>query len=159
MEKVILKSMVDFVLEQDEEPILGLISHDYRKIRRYANFLNKPLNLGMFVPCDSKGNVLVEPKNTYLNDLSSEESTHRLNLLKEYQEAKDRVIFDGFEVFRSVSALISFSKVKNGLGRLDWNKEGNFMMGYTEESTIEDLYNSHYTDLELTPTAQKQLKL
>lgn len=38
-EKHMLKSMTDFVLEQDKEPILGLINYEYQKIRKYANFL------------------------------------------------------------------------------------------------------------------------
>lgn len=158
MEKLI--SMTDFVWEK-----YGIRKdiNSYAELTiKYATFLKQKLELWMFIPCkivDGVWVVLEEPKSKgdvqkFKND-SFDYNAYWDKQNKEYQEAKDRVLFEGFEVFKSVSALISFSK--NGSGRLDWNKEGCFMMGYSQESTIEDLFNSHYVDLELTPTAQKQI--
>lgn len=162
MEKLI--SMTDFVLEQSKitkPKELANFEFNVLKLKRqenYANFLKLILELWMFVPAklvNGEWIVLEEPD---LNKMyhHTRKSDYQQDL-KEYQEAKDRVLFEGFEVFKSVSALISFSLVKNGLGRFDWNKEGNFMMGYSKESTIEDLFNSHYVDLFLTESAKKQI--
>lgn len=63
------------------------------EIFSYANFLNQPLTLGMFVPCDEDGNVLEEPKGTDLNS-SFFEMQVDYNLEKKYKQAKDKVLFD-----------------------------------------------------------------
>jgi hypothetical protein len=49
--------MTDFVLEQNKEPYFYYDSL-WNKVIAYANFLKQPLTLGMFVPCDSNGNVV-----------------------------------------------------------------------------------------------------
>lgn len=93
-----LQSMTDFVLEVNkgnEEDIFI----DYSKIINYAQFLKKPLNLGMFVPCDLEGNELTYPIYTtnhsdecYCN--KCEEETRKCELQqKQYREAKERVLF------------------------------------------------------------------
>ena len=46
MEKVVLKSMVDFVLEQAKNDLTG--THSFLNCYNYANFLKQPLTLGMF---------------------------------------------------------------------------------------------------------------
>lgn len=95
-----LISMTDFVLEQDE--INGGFGQDeIDNVLEYANFLKQPLELGMFVPVDEDGNVMEEPHNfgllhTYptgdkLMDLSFE-------LALKYQKAKEKVLFEGFEI-------------------------------------------------------------
>ena len=60
MEKRKLISMVEFVKEIDHRVNTGELKEwkFVDCIRRYANFLNQPLTLGMFVPCDEDGNVL-----------------------------------------------------------------------------------------------------
>lgn len=65
-------------------------SESWKTIIRYANFLSQPLTLGMFVPCDLKGNVLHEVK-MELRD-SEQEAAHN------YLEAKKRVLFKGIGV-------------------------------------------------------------
>lgn len=126
-----------------------------RTTKNYSDLLKQPLTLGMFVPCKLVGGVwIVFEKPTLLNTKS--DAVYHFDM-KEYKKAKQKCLFEGFEVFRSVSALISFSK--NGLGRLDWNLEGSFMMGYSKESTIEDLFNSHYVELILTSTALNNIGL
>jgi DNA-directed RNA polymerase delta subunit len=55
-----LISMTDFVLEQNKEPYFYYDSL-WNKVIAYANFLKQPLTLGMFVPCDSNGNVVKKP--------------------------------------------------------------------------------------------------
>ena len=70
-----------------------------QKIVKYANFLSRPLELWMFVPCDEEGNVLEEPTDKKLNDLAGYFATHKEqeeaeDWIGQYQKAKDRVLFD-----------------------------------------------------------------
>lgn len=89
--------MVDYILEISDvnRPTeKGLL---YDEIFNYANFLNKSLELGMFIPCDLKSNILDKPDgyDNYvefgMNDLMNE------NECKKYQEAKKRVVFKNAE--------------------------------------------------------------
>ena len=80
-----LISMTDFVLEQDEKRV-GM--RDYcNLIVNYANFLKKPLELWMFIPCDKDGNVLEEPDefSSYYDDIK-------------YQETKERCLFQDHDL-------------------------------------------------------------
>jgi hypothetical protein len=93
-----------------------------KEIFEYANFLRQPLKLEMFVPCDEDGNVLEEPKNSqYPESLcnfcplekkgaygvdggymagceGSKCDSARDNYDEKYQKAKEKVVFEGFEV-------------------------------------------------------------
>ena len=81
-----LISMTDLVLQNVESKTMKL-----SKIADYANFLKKPLTLGMFVPCDDDGNVLAEPLHIELY----EGSTYDVDC-KIYEIAKSKVLFTGF---------------------------------------------------------------
>lgn len=89
--------MVEFVKEQENtlgrEESVGFLGFT-KNVINYANFLSQPLTLGMFVPCDEAGNVLDAPD---AFDIVSSE-TYRTNL---YRQAKDRVLFEGFEITRT----------------------------------------------------------
>ena len=73
-----------------------------KNISIYATFLSQPLNIGMFVPAievDGKWEVLEMPKNfeatmkgNYFTSSKSE-----LFLLQQYQQYKDKVLFEGFD--------------------------------------------------------------
>ena len=52
--------MTDFVLEQHKNPCKGDYTDLFKTVVNYAEFLKKPLKLGMFVPVDEEGNVLDE---------------------------------------------------------------------------------------------------
>lgn len=77
---------------------------NYESIFNYAKFLKQPLTLGMFIPCDEKGNVLEIPVNYEIwlklhnNDVSSEKGTIGFLIHEEYQQAKENVLFEGFEI-------------------------------------------------------------
>lgn len=187
MEKVILKSMTDFVLEQrmstekvNESSFYQIQSHIYSyydKIFAYAEFLRQPLNLRMFVPAklvDGVWVVLEEPKYDKLdryckkekcdcdNDTEVENYTCRF---KEYQEAKDRVIFEGFCImedkhYSTKREIIwmpdNITQVWRRLTFHSGKIEVHFFDCYDEFKTIENLVKYN---LELTPTAQKQIGL
>lgn len=80
-----LISMTDFVLEQEQPTYLEKEEFEdvYYKIHNYANFLKKPLEICMFVPCDENGDILRDGVNWNK---------------KFYQKAQERVLFEGFEV-------------------------------------------------------------
>lgn len=98
-----LIGMSDKVIKTSENPLLqhtagGQVIKEYFNIVDYANFLKLKLELWMFIPCDKDNDILEEPTEIYLrrkygnfwNDYQIEEE-------KQYQEALDRVIFEGFE--------------------------------------------------------------
>ena len=95
-----LITMTDFVLEQNYITTLDISQIDFydkelsvlSKIRNYANFLKKPLKLEMFVTCDDNGNVL--------EDIIGHGMIHNYSeKLKQYEQAKDKVLFDGFDIY------------------------------------------------------------
>ena len=72
-----------------------------RIIENYAKFLKQSLKLEMFVPCDEDGNVFGEPeiysqwvRENFNDELENEE---RINQCKDYHQAKEKVLFEGFE--------------------------------------------------------------
>ena len=110
-----LISMVEFVLKQDETLINPKSSTEhsdklelsYNLIQLYAEFLNQPLNICQFVPAVFDGGkwvVLEEPKD-YERYLMMESDDNWIQLFgdwynkcRQYQQAKDNVIFEGWEM-------------------------------------------------------------
>ena len=140
---MILISMVDFVLKQKEK-MNCLLSQNafeyYKTTSRYANFLKEPLKLEMFVPCDDDGNFLENPSNKiYPASMSFSNEIEYYNL--KHQQAKEKVLFDGFRFQNE-------GYVTNGIFK--FNEE------YLENKTIEDLIQF---DLTLTQTAIEKLGL
>lgn len=133
--------MTDFVLEQvkllktQENNILQFRNN----ITNYANFLKQPLILGMFIPTDENGNVLEEPDLSLYEDYENRNEYDKQ--YQQYQQAKYRVIFEGFE-------LINDELINNGIlfwvGKFDGNE------------TIENCIASNLT---ITETAVKKYGL
>jgi len=131
-----LISMVEFVSLKANENfktknnIIEMCEH-FKTCVKYMKFLQKPLTLGMFVPCDEYGNI-IEYKEPY------EDGTNI-----KYYEARSRVLFAGFEVGNGyvVYGLMSFSVP--------------YFTKY--ETTIEDILQ--YGNPTLTETALKQINL
>jgi len=69
------------------------------KFNNYAKFLTQPLKLEMFVPCDDDENVLEEPigYEIFKEGIKEGGTVVWAVQCKEYQKAKDRVLFKGFE--------------------------------------------------------------
>lgn len=94
-----LLSILDFI--QQQQKLKEDCSDILWKIYDYAEFLKKPLKLGMFVPCDVMGNVLEKPDfwdangYPYNNNLSQEYCNDKI---EQYQKAEDEVIFKGFQI-------------------------------------------------------------
>ena len=95
--------MTDFVLEQTKN--FNAVVYDdletasinlIERIENYANFQKQPLKLEMFVPCDNDGNILEEPTN-YEKRLSNMMTEYNDEVYT-YNQAKEKVLFEGFEL-------------------------------------------------------------
>jgi len=141
-----LISMTDFVLEQKD----SYYNQRFFKIENYANFLKQPLELWMFVPCDDDGNILEEPKHNWTLGLWARQ--------KEYQQAKERCLFEGFEVKREFwadNAFVDYIQIGNDRDdRLFKSNNGNnwYLVNEYDLRIIEDLVKCN---LQLTKTAEK----
>lgn len=152
--------MRDFVEAQEME-IDNNDNQALARIFKYADFLKQPLTLGMFVPAklvDGVWVVLEEPnhldfklKNSFdeLVWKSYFASNNYHKLYDEYQEAKERVLFDGFELkYYSLSNQPYLKKKGNGFS-LPYQ-------GFNVESII--AYAEKYRPT-LTETAKQQIGL
>jgi len=130
-----LTSMKDYVIEFSN--ILNSA-----ELRKYAEFLDQPLTLGMFVPCGGDGYVLEEP-NEKDEQFYGAYGISNLNKAKnKYQAAKDRVLFEGFN---SIKDIENFS----------WTL-GEFI---NFKSKVEHLLGVPRVEFNLTKSAIKQLRL
>jgi hypothetical protein len=68
----------------------------YPITQAYANFLNQSLTLRMFIPCDLEGNVLTNPIDN--KDWSNWTDAERSEICDAWEQAKERVLFEGFEI-------------------------------------------------------------
>lgn len=147
-----LVSMVDFVLKLNNKNSGTYVNSEahqllfdmYSKIWKYANFLKQPLKLGMFVPCDENDVPLVEPKNMADSILDGDNGKEWAIKKIEYQQAKDRVLFEGFEYLEDEEGFY----LEHDNVTLFPDEFGN----YTIENLIQD-------NLTLTASAIKQLEL
>jgi hypothetical protein len=108
-----LIKMTDFVLEQDDD---DLTEQKIESIFNYANFLKQPLKLEMFVPCVDN-ELIIERHYQYFDN----EKEHE-NYIKEIEEAKEKVLFEGFKVkisLREINALIDLTSTIEDLTRFD----------------------------------------
>lgn len=159
--------MTDFVLKrslkQNEKPQdnESFMTSFHKKIVAYANFLKQPLELGMFVPVDEAGNVLKFPSTDqygyYDATHPAEQSgwmyeggeSKYYEALKQWEEAKEKVLFEDFEFFEIQEDEIS-GYVNNKKLDIVFSFPNN--RGYT----IEDLCQCN---VELTPSAIKTIGL
>ena len=128
--------MVEFVIENDKKAGSG--GH-YDRVVSYANFLKQPPKLGDFIPCDKEGKPLEKPVfyDDYLKGINLElwhPDTKRG--CKQFKEALERVLFEGFEVEHysyTIGFMIGIKYLrywKNGMG---------FEIGLDTPKTLEDL--------------------
>ena len=145
----------DFVLERvDKISALDLAN----QVVAYTKFLKQPLTLGMFVPVDEEGNIMKDPefyehyKNSGFpltgNDITQKQS----DKAKEFFKAKEKVLFEGFEIGKSkvglkINHYLQNSKIDILIAFKINSDVWEFNRGL---ACIEDLC-SH--ELELTPSA------
>lgn len=92
-----LKSNTKFGKDLTQQYLNGFINlTDYQRMRSNVDdFLEQPLALWMFVPCGDDGNPFEEDGTDtdgyVLDDV----------MFKEYQQAKERCLFEGFELIKT----------------------------------------------------------
>ena len=96
-------SMVDFVLENAKQPYVE--GTKYKDLVNYAKFIKQPLKLEMFVPCDEDGEILDEPRD-YEQRLPNMMTEYNDEIYR-YKQAKEKVLFEGFEITDETEFLIS----------------------------------------------------
>ena len=126
----------------------GSLDDKYKLIINYANFLKKPLELGMFIPCDEDGNVLEDPELTMLQGDGETYYSASDEEFKQYWEAEERVLFDGFQI----SDIFDNNNIGIQSCSLSFSTK-NFKAKF-ENKTIEELI--HY-DITLTESAINNL--
>ncbi|MYZ60739.1 hypothetical protein EH151_12665 [Elizabethkingia anophelis] len=126
-------------IESNDDLKLNRESHfALLSIRRYAQFLKQLLALWMFVPCDENNVPLEEPIYSITNYGASPEAFKRFEEdRKKFEQAKSRVLFEGFKVGYNGLDIISA-----------WNEEITLVFskktGICEEyKTIEEFANSN----------------
>lgn len=141
------------MIETFEEP--GTTSDDLRayknfisKVTSYTEFLRQPWTLGMFVPVDENGNLVSEPKYEF--------NWGYLDELKVYNEAKERVLFEGFYQESAHTVFNDELKVRIFLDTYQFMVEDSlgYGGGNLNGETLEDLANADLK-LPLTPSALK----
>ena len=147
--------MTDFI---DKFLHTGDLNYQLRVLNNYKDFLKKHLKLEMFVPCDEDGNILKEPKRweDYLQYPDSFDGNKEWDELYDYQQAKEKVLFEGF-YYQS-----NFSEKQNKLYEYIRNKHPHvFSFEQINNSTVESLLIGYKKEflITLTETAIKQIGL
>lgn len=142
-----LISMTEFVIKSHNT--IEDVGDSESAMYNYANFLNQPLTLGMFIACDEYGNVLDSNEWKLFDGQMSEYS----DILLKHKQANDKVLFEGFEVFDnnknieiSNRRINLFFSIRNWVGILEVDKT-------IRISRVEDLVKYNLT---LTPNAIKK---
>lgn len=148
-----LISMTKFVLSKKNTAKKNDISYlfNLQQIINYAKFLSQPLKLGMFVPCDEKGNML-----DYTCPVEELGCTNECKIkTKAFKEAKERVLFEGFSIgYRSNISIVVEIEIKNITTELRFSKEGILKPLGNNYKIVEDL---QCRGIILTPNAIKQI--
>jgi hypothetical protein len=126
-----LLSMKEFVLDIENE----IKKEDYQvvawqekitaidRIFNYANSINQPLKKGMFVPCDEDDEILY-PEYAGGKEVIYDSMVHDFVMDKvlEYQEAKEKVIFKGFEASKEKGVIKITNKIETFYFDIQKNK-------------------------------------
>ncbi|MFZ4928613.1 hypothetical protein [Chryseobacterium sp. Mn2064] len=126
-------------------------------MNNYANFLKKSLTLGMFVPVDSQGNILKEPKN-YASWKSLEHNNgKRTDIVgfeeyTEYQKAELQCMFEGFKVDYNGYSKVRITASYDPSIELSFNKNDLLPAGFQDVESL-----TVFDDIYLTSSALKAI--
>ena len=139
-----LISCTDYVLKKGKEQIhfRSISSH----IQFYAEFLKQPLTLGMFIPTDKEGNVLEKCNDSCIEGFDC--PCFNNGTKQQYQEALDRVLFEGFTYKRTPTSECA----NTGHGRVE---------GYVETIVANDkrVYYKHFHNNKLGESVDWEYKI
>lgn len=164
-----LVSMTEFILSLNNT---ANTSEEYGngaflKCARYAKFISQPLTLGMFVPCDEDGNVLEEPKQPDKSDiwndsaLDSQTWANYQYQKDKYNEAKERVLFEGFKIVDKTFNENTYHYITspNGMNYYFCSSDNCKTWEINNLHVSGDIESLIHFDLTLTQSAIKQLGL
>ncbi|MCS3868768.1 hypothetical protein J3D55_001684 [Chryseobacterium ginsenosidimutans] len=153
--------MTDFVIEYySNEGYADL--QTLSLMNNYANLLKKHLTLGMFIPVDSMGNILKEPKNYSSwkslphNHKRTDKITENeyLEEYKSYQKAENKCLFTGFKI-----AYNGYSVVRI-VASYDESIELSFTKNDFMSQTFKDVESlTHFDEIYLNSVALKKIGL
>lgn len=115
-----LNTVGQFLQHCYEKVNSGNLTNAFLDVRAYINFLDTPLQLGHFVPTDSEGNVLEEPK--AFEAVCKNWEAYHPSVTRgciAYQAAKDAVLFEGWEYVQTGSTFY----IQNKNWGIDWYGE------------------------------------
>jgi hypothetical protein len=135
-----LISATKFILDHED-----IVEHKFQDLcLRYAKFLQRKLEMWMFIPCGADGIPLI------LSERGEVDEFERCKEQDAYREAEKRVLFKGFKLgYQGMEG--RFGWVQNDTGDIKI-----YSLEYQTE-TIEDMISR--IELELTETAVKELGL
>ena len=138
MERHYLVSSLEF-----RKKLKNVSDSEYRRLRdNYDDFLEQPLKLEMFVPCDEEGNFLEEP--IFHEPNNENEIGNYQILIDEYQEAKQKIIFEWFE----------YDKENDWV---TYNEFARFFVSELQNGKVEDLFKLIKDEITLTETSKKEI--
>ncbi|WP_306619476.1 hypothetical protein [Chryseobacterium ginsenosidimutans] len=151
--------MTDFVIEYySNEGYADL--QTLSLMNNYANLLKKKLTLGMFIPVDSMGNILKEPKNypewksigtnskKSVNNIDDKE----LEEYKLYQKAEKKCLFVGFKIAYNGYSVVRIVASYDESIELSFTKNDFVSQSFKD---VESLTHSH--DIYLNNIALKKI--
>lgn len=104
--------MTDFVLQSGFNQKHRRDKYD--DLCEYARFLKQPLKLEMFVHCDEDGNILEEPNPKEIYPVpTAEEEIDFLDCLEQYQQAKEKVLFEDIPIAQAKWLVNTFSTIEH----------------------------------------------
>lgn len=117
----------------------------YTEIYKYADFLNKNADIGMFVPCNVLGSILEKPDLSDANGRQYNKNIDEDLAWSEYKNAKERVLFEGFYFFNNNGDC--WLKSGSNEIKIFWDTEDKKWYFSEKDCIIENLIQH---DLELT---------
>lgn len=159
-----LLPMLYFVIKYSQPQTCNESENEYllhfmfrRRVTNYANFLNQPLNNGMFFPCDENGNILEKiPVHRFADD------PHKY---RQYKEATKKVLFEGFiSIDTRANNRVQFElygqyRTSANIDTIESDQYGLFFYNSSMQKQrvkkVEDLLN--FCDLTLTSYAINQI--
>jgi len=124
-----------------------------RVVIQYSKFLQRALELWMFVPCDPSGKPIAKPERPLSPATDSEWEAYD-EKRDPYIEAKDRCLFEGFvlDVYNSGGSFQIVNSDKS-IQICTYKAQPDYFIWNFK--TIEEI--SHRYELQLTPTALKEI--
>lgn len=150
--------MTDFVIEYySHEGYADL--QTLKLMNNYANLLKKELTLGMFVPVDSSGEILKEPRNyeswkalEHNSKKRNDEESKAFEDYKIYQKAEKKCLFEGFKIAYNGYSVVRIVASYNASIELSFNKNEKTFQNFKD---IESL--TSFDEIYLNSSALKKI--